>query len=492
MEHISESAAIVRQIARVKLMTALARIPKSRFDMLKKVVWGAGVSGKSFVQMNDFLDLAYLVDGRERLQGTAFEGLKIQPPSVLLGEDRDNVCVFLPTVIAAELHEILSSEGFRYIIIPNHINTSGLQIPVPRSDIKLVFSAFAQEKVDYAVLRWANEPLQSLADIDLMTESSKDNLSRLMRACTGWISRSGCNDHDTITVDIKFSAPVGLTNELPYFPLPLTQALFSEGGTQYKRGLRVPSDELSVFTYLYHILFQKAEKSGLPVGLSNTGSGETGSGATSGFVSEACIASDTSSASAEGNKYMRIISALREKTGIEIPRNLEGIWCWLRDSAFPPPMDYARKWASETGGGLLPKLTRHRVLETNNICVFIFREWFSSRPEALGACVARLEKSGFREAALTILSKPEQRKVALHIRGGVWGETHSSIIGGKPYAVGVFKHDAGVDIQRAKENLREYCGAVAGREVNAIHSSDDHMEGLEYRDIINRCISERP
>lgn len=444
---------IVKQISMIKLDNNLITTVGSSWDDKKKIVWGAGVSGKSFVEMFSNLNFSYIVDTREALIGTYYNNIEIVHPDYLFNEIPDNTIVFLPTVMCQEISELLISKNFKNIIIPNQLNKSGVGLVIKSNKIKDFFNWLNTNHINYALLRWHQEGIHNIKDVDIMLDSN--DIDKLLN-CDLILNDYGATD--LIYLDIKWSAPIGLNIELPYFPIKLTSQILLNQNTHWYNGIRIIKDQYAIYSYIYHILFQKVELSNLTI-----------SGENINF----------------NNKYYKILFQLRNTLNLDFEISLEGLWVFIMNSEMKPPIDFVRKWADETNSPFLKFKSQIKVIDNQEqIAVFVFRNWFKENIKYLDQSINLIGDFGFVLEKIQYLDEHQITDATNHIRGGVWFETFDSRLGGVPYCFGIFKHK-NLSTRPAKEAVRKFISMQLKMSINCIHASDDQYEALEYLEIIN-------
>lgn len=443
---------VIKAISTIKLENALNKTVRTDWKKMKRIVWGAGVSGKSFVDMYSDIGFSYIVDTRLQLQATTFEGLEITSPENLYEENPDNTIVFLPTILCQDLALDLNQKGFHNIIIPNQLNKSGIGFVIDANKVNDFFMWMNDNKINYVLLRWYNESLMDTKDVDIMIES--DDIDKLLEC--KYILQENQSDK-LVYLDIKWSKPIGLNLELPYFPVKLTSQILNSKNILLKNGINIIKDEMAIYSYIYHILFQKAENSNLEV---------------------------TEEKKDLDNKYFNILRELSNSCNLKFEISLEGLWGFIMNSKFKPPIDFVRKWAAENNSPFLKKKSAFiRPKERTSLAVFIFRAWYEDHEELLNKSVDIIVGNGFQLKDLIYLNAEQKRVAKNEIRGGVWMETYDSRVGGFPYALGVFEH-LNASTRKAKEEVREFVSESMNKDINCIHASDDEVEAIEYLDII--------
>jgi len=433
---------VIKKISDIKLRKSIEQIIPSEeeFNKLKKIVWGAGVSGKSFIKIYSDLDFEYIVDTREDLQNTQFMKLNICSAEILFKEDPSNTLIFLPTVIHQQLAEQLREKGFYKIVVPNQINISGVGFNINRADAYLLFDWFNDNKINYVYLKLLPENFDKIKDIDILVSS--DDIEKLLD-CPYLLSLP---KDDTLYLDVNWDKPLGINSELPLFPLLINKKIFLNRRKNSKKQIEILRNRVLLLTYIFHIVIHKGCEHSL-------------------------------------QKNKKIIEKLQKKCGISFKITLDGLWDYLKETEFMPLSDFVRKWqAFNQSDFLLKKLDELNKIETEYVA-YVFRDYLKDKYELINSCINKIKDSGFNLINSTKLNSNQRELVANTIRGGVWEDSYQSKLGGKPFMLTFFINKAG-DVRKTKEMIREYINKECDTEVNAIHSSDDALEAYEYMQLV--------
>lgn len=433
---------IIKKISDIKLNACINEVIGGRNQLLsyKRVVWGAGVSGKSFIHTYSDLDFSYVVDSRTELQNQTFMGLSIVDPEILMSEDTKNTVIFLPTVIHNKISYKLRASGFQNIIVPNQLNTSGVGLSINRTDVDVFFHWLNNNKIQYVFLKRVPESFESVKDIDILIDISE--IEKLLNCPVV----STIPNKDVIYVDICFSSPIGINSELPLYPKPIADMFLEDESVTYVRGIRVLNDINLLHSYIMHALVHKGAE-------------------------EALV------------KYEDVLKDLQQKTGCQFEMTLSGLWEYLLKTSFFPKLDFIRKWAAYNNSEFLTQKTKYSSNSNNSLAVFVFREYLRDKPKLFSGVKDLVLSGGFEELSCEILDSETKRLVHEHVRGGVWEDSYQSKIAGGPFAIGIYKTN-GFEVRPLKERIRNYVNERCGVEVNSVHSSDDEFESSEYIKIL--------
>jgi hypothetical protein len=438
---------IIKKVSDVKLKTSFNKIIGGAhyLENYKRIIWGAGVSGKSFIHMHQDLKFSYIVDTRKQLQGEKFLDLDICDPSKLYTENPKKTLVFVQTVIHKEICDELKLKGFDNIIIPNQFNTSSIGFNINRSDISNIFIWLNSQCIKYVFLKKIPETFSHAKDIDIMI--STDDLERFTNC--EYLTKKP--ENNTLYLDVSWSKPIGINAELPFFTRSLTEAILNEENVRYIKKIRTLNDKMLLHTYITHALIHK----GTPEAV---------------------------------QKYIDIISILQKKLNIHFDVNLDSMWNYLKTTEYFPKIDFIRKWAAHNNSTFLAKMTKHTHTSGLTYIVFVFRDFFRERYDLLQEIKILITESGFSESSFIILSEHQKKIIRDTVRGGVWEDSYQSKLGGGPYAMGVYEGEASL-VRPVKLNARKFVSMKTGLDVNAIHSSDDEIEAREYIQLLSNNAS---
>jgi len=258
----------------------------------------------------------------------------------------------------------------------------------------------------------------------------------------------------------------------------------------------------------YHAVYQKAEKSGLPVDLRSEegrargeqrrakGEGRAGKrGGLEGTFWE--------------HDYGLGLQNLAVKNNVEINLTLAGLHAFLRSRGFAPGVDLTRKLGVERSNWLMnlyPKQTffstaSHAPQATPSVTIFLIREWTITKG-LVDFVEKTLERHGFELVFKLELSDTQKARASRELRGGNWGRGPYPVGGGRPAVmlVAVDQHPvkpagelakkqpflANRRVHFAKKILRDFVNRCLPihRQTNFLHSCDDALEVGEYIGVI--------
>ncbi len=433
----------IKTLSRLMLDTSITPEIKKRFSEFKKVVWGAGESGKTFITLNKDIGFDYIVDTRENLQGTTHEGLSISSEQILFAENRENTLVFLPTVIHQKLKAELLDKGFKYFVVPNQINASGVGFSINRNDIMLFIDWINENNINYVFQKYITEEADffKMRDFDILVAT--EDIPKIIQ-CPVFLRNQ---TSDVISVDVMWSHPIGVSQELPFYTEKLSTTVLNKENQVFLKNVRAVKIEFLIYMYFYHIILHKGDNEAI-------------------------------------EKYRNVLGDLMSKLSLNVNLDLESIYNFIQQSEFAIPIDFARKWADKTQSDFLNEKTRIKPLAQQTLAVFIFREFFRENQKLLQDSLDIIETNGFKIAKKIVLEGGVLENVTKNIRGGVWIDSNHTLAAGGPYKAIICTH-SGIDSRKAKVEIRDYITKVCGREINCIHASDDDVEAIQFLHFLN-------
>lgn len=345
----------------------------------------------------------------------------------------------------------------------------------PSLGVKGFFEKLKETDIDYVVLRWFDDlpHIKNGEDIDILV-SDKD-VDRISVFFTG-------RKMNGIPCDLYSESGLPGTSfrKMAYYPPHLARTIL-DSAVWKDQLYRVPDDRHHFFSMAYHVLYHKGEKSGIP------GDGDR----TAGWPAD--------------HDYAGVLATLAEKTGMPLPDafSLENLDMLLKKHGWQPGMDTLEKlskknrWVQKTFFSADPN--HHLDPCLHGLSVFILRE---NGTFALSDIEQRLFHEGF-DLVLSESIPPERRHSASqHIRGGNWGKGPWAVSGGLPAHIMVAvdldpmppddkitrKHTrlTNYRVYKTKLFLRDLVntGRKQHEQSNAVHSSDNARQALEYIEAI--------
>lgn len=304
----------VIELSRKMLENAINCQVKGDFTKMKKIVWGAGESGKNFIELNKDFDFSYIVDTRKHLQGEKLHGLRVYNEDELLKEEKKNTVVFLPTVSHQIWKNILYDKGFNNLIVPLQINSSGLGLPINRSDIYNFVDWLKEYGIKYVYQKHipADLDLLKLRDFDILVQTKE--IPSLIN-CPLFLK--GQNE-ELISVDIVWSKPINLFGPLEFYSTELTTEILKDKNHIHYQKLIGVKNELLLLMYLYHLILHKGDIKTL-------------------------------------EKYSTILRYMKNQLNIEFNLNMEDMFLFIQTSGYPIRRELARQWAEKSNNKFLQK-----------------------------------------------------------------------------------------------------------------------------------------
>ena len=330
------------------------------------------------------------------------------------------------------------------------------------------FARLNGEGLEYTVLRWHEEiPFADInEDIDLMV--SDEDVGRIQEILD---ERVGILPFDVYSAS---GLPGSDYKEMAYYRPHLAQQLV-KGRQLWNNRFYIPDPWHHFLSLMYHAVYHKGEKSGLPVS-----KGEAGRGGSE-------------------HDYVRILQQMATENEAELEEmNLTDCHHFLKQQGWAPATDTIRKLSQGSDSWLesIVQANEFNFEKKGELMVFVIREWASAR--GLNGYIADwFENAGLNVVSLIELDADQQKKATQNLRGGNWGRGPWPVSGGNPSAMlivydyhplplkaGAKKKYPHVSNEHylLKEKLRKELNLNLRKEeqTNVIHSSDDEIEALEY------------
>ena len=438
----------------------------------KIIIWGAGGEGKHFFKIYPQIAVDYAVDSDKSKHNMFINGIPIREPIVLKSEDVNETIIF----ITSSFYEEISLELIKYGFFLNEnvfiaTNKSDGRIKFffdTEADAEKVFQSLNEKNINYVVLRWFEQlPTEIDGDIDILVDVN--DLTNLFTIDVLKHSPPG------ITLEVYWSKSLGMVDELLYYPSWLSRQIL-ENRVIYK-GMYIPSQQDYFFSLIFHAIFHKAERSGLPVSGNELDK--------KGY-----------------NKYREKIESLASQLDIDLEVNLDALYSLLRENNWLPPLDIARRHAINLNSKYLKEKFSSKSADESEVMVFVIREWAYSNKNILAALIKIICSLGLTHLETISLTEAERKSVLERVRGGNWFENQESINGGKPVAYLVFIDHNPSTPSREHLLLRPFCDNEKysfkleirfdiskqygnGKIINFMHASDDVREAREYIALLN-------
>jgi hypothetical protein len=211
---------------------------------------------------------------------------------------------------------------------------------------KEFFSHNAVKNSQYVVLRWPTHP--GKGDLDLLVDNKNlERISKVLILGTRWKNKN------KIRVELK--PKFAISGHIPDFHEAVVNKILEKP----KIGpfcAKVPRDNILLLTLIYHAVYHRGEKSGIPP------------------KSSMNLSSKTSD-----HNYAEVIFYLCQNQNIDLEFNLEGMDQFLKKNKWQPPVDYRIKcaqWNEWLTQSINQELTINEI--NKKITVFILRKKFFS------------------------------------------------------------------------------------------------------------------
>ncbi|MFP3357306.1 hypothetical protein [Planococcus citreus] len=330
------------------------------------------------------------------------------------------------------------------------------------------FGRLNKEEVPYVVLRWHEEiPFTDIdEDIDLLV--SDEAIGKVHAIL----------DERIGIVPFDVYSESGLTGsgyrEMAYYRPHLAREIVLSRELWNSR-FYIPDCRHRFLSLMYHAVYHKGEESGLPIFEGGRGKRQT------------------------EHDYPRILKEMAKENGVvELAMNLTDCHRFLKQQGWSPATDTIRKLSQGNGHWLesIVQADEMNFEKNGELMVFVIREWASEK--GLNGYIADwFENAGLNVVKLIELEGEERKKAAQNLRGGNWGKGPWPVSGGEPAAL-LIVYDYHPKALKAKERkkypyvsnehyllkekLRKEINSNLCKEqqANALHSSDDEIEALEY------------
>lgn len=346
----------------------------------------------------------------------------------------------------------------------------------PKIGVAETFKRLNEVGIKYVVLRWFDTlpNVEPGEDIDiLIADEAIEHLESffLKKRVKG-----------AIPCDIYSESGVRGTDfgGLPYYEKRLATEIL-DNAVLHNKLVKVPSAKHHLLSLAYHVLYHKAQASGLP--FDNNEPPMTNN---------------------DEHNYADALSKLASGLNISITTTLIGLNEALDSFDWNPSTDTIRKLALKRPvlNELLKKRIEDEPLLDAEVSAFVIRDWAYKR-NLLPWILSNIRHFGFDIKAIRILNPAERERARLHIRSGNWNQGPYPVSGGDPAAIIAIcdyapepvrqdtlekqpyvKNERLVDLKRIlRDGINSYL--PKGLRVNALHSADDQAEALHYLSILN-------
>lgn len=341
--------------------------------------------------------------------------------------------------------------------------------------IEEFFEELNKRGVDYVILRWFEKLPEwpEEEDIDILIKD--EHLDKIMDLFNN--QRKGI-PIDTYTLNGTKGCSFGIAGS--YYPPALGKEIL-KNKILFKGVFYVPNTDIHFLSLIYHIVYHKAEKSGLP------------------------ISRDIDKVyDEEDHNYKEIIKKFPQSSQLEKEINLTSLHEFLVKKDFTPNLDTLRKLYIMRKSQFLYSIAKAdsaEGIEPYDVIVFFVRDWAFENNEVINI-IDTIIDNNLDIISYYYLEGATQQKVTREVRGGNWSKGPYPIAGGEPRLVIVafdynpqkikpdinsshaFVSNANVFIKgKVRDKINNQM--LATKWVNSLHSSDDFKEAKDYINIIN-------
>ncbi|MBT2571267.1 hypothetical protein [Planococcus sp. ISL-110] len=339
----------------------------------------------------------------------------------------------------------------------------------PELGLENFFELLNERELDYVILRWFDElPFLDLnEDVDLLI--SDEHIEKVRDLLN---ERIGILPFDIYSVG---GLPGSNFKNIAYYPPYIAETILDQREL-WNGKYSVPSKRHYFLSLMYHAVYHKGEKSGIPA-------------KPGGAVKK--IPQD--------HDYPGVLRQLAQETGNELNEiSLESFHHFLEEEGWAPSTDTIRKLIGVSGNWLesIIKSNEHNFEKDGELMVFVVREWAEER-QLTPKIIDWFERNGLCLIRAVELDEEQKRNAAQSMRGGNWGQGPWPVSGGKPATL-LIMYDyhpkpLGAKMKKKyphvsnehyllKEQLRSEINFSLSKEerANPLHSADDEIEALDY------------
>ncbi|MTD30562.1 hypothetical protein [Planomicrobium sp. YIM 101495] len=364
------------------------------------------------------------------------------------------------------------SQNFIVLIREHEVQKAPRSYLSPFVPVKPFLAELLDAELSFVVLRWHEEiPFTSLdEDIDLLVADC--DLEAIRNALD---EKVGIVPFDLYSVSGMEGSGY---EQMAYYPPHLAEKIL-ENPVQWKSAFPIPDLRNYFLSLLYHAVYHKGLKSGFPL-----------------------TERDKPSIEKADHDYPTLLYELSIMNSMEFEQlNLPYLHRFLKAEGWAPATDTIRKLSVRNTWlkTLEPEQTRQFV-KSGELMTFVIRDWAvqNGKEEFI---MDWLDKAGLKLVEAVHLDERQRKEAKQNIRGGNWGSGPWKVSGGEPAVLLVLydyhpqKHVAKRRMEHPyvtnanyflKFGLRDEINHQFAPEqrANAIHSSDDETEALEYIDAV--------
>lgn len=339
----------------------------------------------------------------------------------------------------------------------------------PEMSLDNFFNRLNEKQLKYVILRWFDEiPFENInEDIDLLvSDNDIEEIQGIMNERVGILpfdiySCSGLSGSDF--------------KNMAYYPPYLAEHII--GNRELWNGkYYIPNKKNHLLSLMYHAVYHKGEKSGIPVERNTEGLRE-----------------------ATDHDYIEVLQKLAHENNIIVKEwTLKYLHSYLNEEGWAPATDTLRKLGFGKDEWAIEVASQNNVHfeKKGEVMVFVIRDWTVRRGLA-NYITDWLEKEGLNIVKEVILNPEERRNAAQKLRGGNWGKGPWPVSGGDPAAILVVYdyHPKPLNARMQKkyphvsnekyllkEKIRKEINDSLPKleQTNIMHSADDEIESMEY------------
>ena len=256
---------------------------------------------------------------------------------------------------------------------------------------------------------------------------------------------------------------------IPYYSPPIAQKIISSA-VYGPSGIKIPAPRESFMSLVYHALYHKGEKAGIPSTLPNIQVDE--------FPEEECS---------------QIISGGAKRLGVDISMDMESLDEYLAEQGWQPNLDTLNQ-TSEDNRWIHERFFSNEADE-KGLGVLILREIAVRDDKDINNVLHSIEKEGFVILAKRKFLSGERQYIMDNTRGGNWDTKKGNTVEDFSPAMAIVVFDAhqiirsefkkNKRLRKLKEKIRkDFHGSRNVRSGSSvIHSTDNSLEAWEYIDI---------
>lgn len=339
----------------------------------------------------------------------------------------------------------------------------------PTLGLERFFELLNEQQLTYVILRWFDElpHLDLSEDVDLLiADQDVEKVRELLN------EKIGILPFDLYSVG-------GLTGSnfknIAYYPPYIAETILDQRKL-WNDKYYVPSNVHHFLSLMYHAVYHKGEKSGIPV-----------------------VAGGELKNIPQDHDYPGILQQLANENQVTLEEiSLRHFHNVLAENGWAPSTDTIRKLLDVSGKWLesVIKSSDHQFEKEGELMVFVVREWAEEK-QLTAQIIDWFERNGLCLIQSLKLDDEQKRNAAQNLRGGNWGQGPWPVSGGKPSTLLVMYdyHPKPLDAKMKKkyphvsnahyllkERLRAEINAAftKDQQANPLHSADDEIEALDY------------